>query len=109
MPVLILAFLLHAPFFQTGVSKDYCSLHGSVYVETERNNAHFLVFVEESEAFADMMVYKESNKLFADRPGLWHFVKTRNFADFTIFIVKDKGLAHFSIHYIEAQSFAGCN
>lgn len=106
---MILLFFLYLPFSQTGQTRDYCSLHGSVYVEKDRKNADFLAYVEESEAFADLIVYKESNKLFADRPGLWHFVDSRNFADFTIFFVKDKGLAHFSIHYTDAPSFAGCN
>lgn len=105
MSTLILLFLLNIASPQT---REYCSLHGSVYVEKDRQNAQYLVYVEESDAFADLAVYKETNKLFADRPGLWFFTNNRNFADFTVYFVKVKSHAHFSITYTDAVTFAGC-
>ncbi len=90
-------------------SIDICSLYGTVYVEKERTRADFLVFVEESEAFADLVVHNEDNLLFADKSGLWHITKNRGLANFTIFYVDDKYAAHFTIHFTDAATFAGCN
>jgi nuclear transport factor 2 (NTF2) superfamily protein len=90
-------------------NRDHCSLFGSVYVEKDRNRADYLVYVEESEAFAQLIVFKEQNRLFADKRGLWHFTGNRGLAKFTIYFVKDRHSAHFSIYYTDAATFAGCN
>jgi hypothetical protein len=94
---------------ENGFHRDYCSLFGSVYVEQDRNRADYLVYLEETEAFAQLVVYREKNRLFADKRGLWHFTNSRGLANFTIYFVKDRHLAHFSIHYTDAAIFAGCN
>ena len=86
----------------------YCQLHGAVYTETDPARAQYRVFVEESESFADVLVFKTANALFADKGGLWFITPTRAQANFTIWIVKDRSKADFSIHFIDTESFAGC-
>lgn len=87
---------------------DYCEIFGSVYVETIRNKAHYRVYIEKDETLANLSVYKQSIDLYADKPGNWHFVDNRAFADFTIFIETQKGSQDFTISYTETESFAGC-
>ena len=88
---------------------DYCKLKGSVYIEEFPAQADVLVYEESSEAFADMLIYEADNALFADKPGIWHFVDKKAFADFTIGFVDKKNQADFSIYFTSFESFAGCN
>jgi len=64
--------------------------------------------LEESESFADLLVFKASNTLFADKPGLWFFTETRAQAAVSILMVNDRSLADFSVHFVDTESFAGC-
>jgi len=89
-------------------SQDYCNIYGAIYVETDRRKADFLVFEQENEAFADILIYKESSRAFADRQGIWYFTKNRGMANFIICYVNDKSQAHFSAHFTDTESFAGC-
>lgn len=88
---------------------DFCKLFGSVYIEKSAKTADFRVFEEESEAFCDIRVFEVEHRLYADREGLWHFTDKKEFADFTIFYEPKKGLADFSVYFIDVESFAGCN
>ena len=87
---------------------DFCQVYGSVYVETIRTRAHFRVYIEKDETLANLSVFKQTIDLYADKPGNWHFVTNRAFADFTIFIEPQKGSHDFTISYTETESFAGC-
>lgn len=89
--------------------QDYCNVYGAVYVETDRRRADYLVFEEQNEAFADLLIFREASRAYADREGIWYFTKNRGMADVTIFYVKEKGQAHFSINFTDTESFAGCN
>lgn len=86
----------------------YCQLSGSVLEEKEPARAQFRVFREESESFADLVVFSAENALFADKPGKWHFTASRAQARFSIFWVKEKSQADFSVYITETESFAGC-
>ncbi len=88
---------------------DFCDLYGAVYITSAKTQANYKVYVEDSEAFADLLIFEEDNELFADEPGKWYFVKDQAFSDFTIYITTSKREADFTIHYTEAESFAGCN
>ena len=95
-----------APFGTIDASKIF----GSIYLETDprRRSYCFATIYEESEqAFADVLVYKEDSKLFADKSGVWYFTPTRDFADYVLFVAKDRGQADFSIHYTKVRSYAG--
>ncbi|OUJ73894.1 hypothetical protein BXP70_11635 [Hymenobacter crusticola] len=95
-----------APFGTIDASKIF----GSIYLETDprRKSYCFAVIYEEPEqAFADVLVYKEDSKLFADKAGVWYFTPTRDFADYALFVTKDRGQADFSIHYTKVRSYAG--
>ena len=106
----LLFFFLHpSEFQQIRVGIDYCKLRGSVYIEEFPAYADVLVFEESSEAFADMLIYESDNALFADKPGIWHFVDQKAFADFTIGFVDRKQHADISIYFTSFESFAGCN
>lgn len=91
------------------IQTDPCELYGVVYIETSKSQADYIVYEEESEAFANVLVFKQENKLFADASGLWHFTDDRTFADFTIYLTEKKNQAHFTVNYIDNESFAGCN
>jgi hypothetical protein len=86
----------------------WCQLKGAVFVDTNPARVQYRVFIEESESFADMLVFKASNTLFADKPGLWYFTDARAQAAFSILIVKERSQADFSIHFVDTESFAGC-
>lgn len=90
---------------------DFCRIYGSVYFERDprrQASAHFTVFEESEEAFANLVVYKEDNKLFADKPGLWYETKSRDFADYIIFISPNRNMADFGVHFTTVRGFAGC-
>lgn len=91
-----------------GQSQAYCQLKGPVFIETNAARAQFRVYLEESESFADLLVFKTTNALFADKPGLWFFTPSRAQASFSILLVKERSQADFSVHYIDTESFAGC-
>lgn len=105
----ILWLLSTITFFGLPNQTEPCKLYGTVYIESSKVNADYIVYEEESEAFANMLVFTQENRLFADAPGLWYITDDRTFADFTIYLTPKKNLAHFTIHYIENESFAGCN
>lgn len=108
--LLILSFFMPILPGISYVQPDYCNIYGTVYIEKENpKEANFRVFVEETEGMADVWVYKMEEKLFADKPGLWHITDKKAFADYIIYIDKNKYLADFSIYYIDVESFAGCN
>lgn len=86
----------------------YCQLKGPVFVESNPTRAQYRVYLEDSESFADVLIFKASNSLFADQPGLWFFTEARAQSVFSVLFVKDRSQADFSIHYIETESFAGC-
>jgi hypothetical protein len=86
----------------------WCQISGAVFIDTNPNRIQYRVFIEESESFADMLVFKASNTLFADKPGLWYFTNARAQATTGIMIVKERSLADFSIHFIDTETFAGC-
>jgi len=95
-----------APFGSVDASKIF----GSIYLETDphRRSYCFATIYEEPEpAFADVLVFKEESKLFADKSGVWYFTPTRDFADYVLFVTKDRGQADFSIHYTKVRSYAG--
>lgn len=87
---------------------NMCQLQGKVFEEKSRAYATYRVFVENDEGLADLVVFKENSAVYADKPGKWFFVKTRNFADFTIYVEESRSLADFTISYTEYESFAGC-
>jgi hypothetical protein len=107
--ICILAFLL---FFawnpKVQAQNAWCQLKGPVFVDTNPARIQYRVYIEESESFADMLVFKAQNVLFADAPGKWYFTPSRAEANIFIMIVKDRSQADFSIHFIETESFAGC-
>ena len=86
----------------------YCQLKGPVFVETDPARAQYRVFVDDSESFADLLVFRAANALFADKGGLWYFTQSRAQAVFSILFVKERAMADFSVHYIDTESFAGC-
>lgn len=88
--------------------KAWCQLKGPVFVDTNPSRIQYRVYVEESESFADVLVFKSPNLLFADAPGKWYFTSSRAEANTFIMIVKERSQADFSIHFIETESFAGC-
>ena len=90
---------------------DFCRIYGSVYFERDpryQASSHFTIFEESEEAFANLVVYKEDNKLFADQPGLWYETKSRDFADYIIFISPNRNKADFGVNFTTIRSFAGC-
>ena len=92
-------------------SLEPCRIYGAIYLERDPNRRGFCfgaVYEEPEEAFADVLVFPENNKLFADKAGLWYFTEARDFADYVLFVSKDRGVADFSIHYTKVRSFAGC-
>jgi len=106
---LIIAFLFCLFVFTESKSQPaHCQLKGAVFIEKDPARAHYKVYLEESESFADMLVFEASNALFADKPGNWYFTNARAQANIFIIFVKDRSIADFSIHYIETESFAGC-
>ena len=114
----MLSFLLAALFALAPAPKtapvgsyEPCKIYGAVYLETDpsrRSLCFGRVYVEPEEAFADVLVFSESNKLFADKAGLWYEAPNRDFADYVLFVTKDRGQADFAIHYTKIRSFAGC-
>jgi hypothetical protein len=95
-----------APFGTVDASKIF----GSIYLETDprrRSYCFAAIYEEPEQAFADVLVYKEDSKLFADKSGVWYFTPTRDFADYVLFVTKDRGQADFSIHYTKVRSYAG--
>lgn len=118
--VLLNLFLLFGPVSEAGAflpekpavsGIDFCRIYGSVYFERDprrQSSAHFTIFEETEEAFANLVVYKEDNKLFADQPGLWYETKSRDFADYIIFISPNRNMADFGVHFTTVRSFAGC-
>ena len=109
-PVFIfLVLVVHSANSQKiNVGIDYCQIKGSVYIEEFPADADILVYEEDSEAFADMLIYESDNALFADKPGIWHFVDQKAFADFTIGFVDVKNHANITIYFTSFESFAGC-
>lgn len=89
-------------------TSQICNLYGTVFIENNPNDAHFIVYVEETEGLADMLVYQEDNRLFADRKGIWFFTKNRGLSDFSVYFEREKNRADFTIFYTEVQTFAGC-
>jgi hypothetical protein len=92
-------------------SLEPCRIYGAIYLERDPNRRGFCfgaVYEEPEEAFADVLVFPENNKLFADKAGLWYFTEARDFADYVLFVSKDRSVADFSIHYTKVRSFAGC-
>lgn len=86
-----------------------CQVFGTIYIETQKNRAHYSVYLEEYESDADLIVCKQDNRLFADRPGLWYFVTDRSFADYTIYLESDDSYADFSVYYTDDVGSVGCN
>jgi len=86
----------------------WCQLKGAVFVDSNPSRVQYRVYLEESESFADLLVFKASNTLFADKPGLWYFTEARAQAAVSILMVKERSLADFSIHFVDTESFAGC-
>ena len=110
---LLSALLALAPAPPTAPAGSYepCKIYGAVYLETDpaRRSACFgRVYIEPEEAFADVLVFNEQNKLFADKAGLWYEAPNRDFADYVLFVTKERGQADFAIHYTKIRSFAGC-
>jgi hypothetical protein len=104
-----IGFLLAILFSQQAEAQmAWCQLKGAVYVDTNPSRVQYRVFIDDSESFADMLVFKASNTLFADKPGLWYFTEARAQAAVSILIVKDRSQADFSIHFVDTESFAGC-
>ncbi len=93
---------------QASAQKAWCQLKGPVFVDTNPSRIQYRVYLEESESFADVLVFKSPNLLFADAPGKWYFTPSRAEANTFIMIVKERSQADFSIHFIETESFAGC-
>lgn len=112
MQILILIFalsqLVNGWAKRSPSEPDYCSLSGSVFVETSAGLADYRVYIEDSEGLANMSVYKEDNRMFADKPGRWHFINSRGLADFKICYVETPGLADFTIYFTDTEAFAGC-
>ena len=103
--------LAPAPKTAPAGSLEPCKIYGSVYLETDPSRRGYCfgrVYIEPEEAFADVLVFNESNKLFADKPGLWCPAPNRDFADYVLFVSKDRGQADFAIHFTKIRSFAGC-
>ena len=71
--------------------------------------ADFVVYIEDSEYSADLVVFEQENAFYADRPGHWHFVQNKSFADSFVFFTKKRNMADFIIAFTETESFAGCN
>ena len=86
----------------------YCQLSGAFFVEKDIARAQYKVYLEASESFADLLVFQAQNSLFADKPGCWYLTTIRAQANYYIIFVKERALADFSIHYIDTESFAGC-
>ena len=96
-------------FAQQAVAQNgWCQLKGAVFVDSNPTRIQYRVYLEESESFADLLVFKASNTLFADKPGLWYFTDSRAQAVVSILMVKERSQADFSIHFVDAESFAGC-
>jgi hypothetical protein len=107
--ITVIGYCLTLLFSQNaGAQTAWCQLKGAVYVDSNPSRVQYRVFIDDSESFADMLVFKASNTLFADRPGLWYFTEARAQAAVSILIVKDRSLADFSIHFVDTESFAGC-
>lgn len=94
--------------FSLAQSDLHCRIMGNVYITQEKSQAQFSFYVEESEAFADLLVFWEDSRVFADRPGLWHRVESPALADFILFEEKERGYAHFRLHFTDLESIAGC-
>jgi hypothetical protein len=89
---------------------DPCKVYGKVYFEKSRSFTTYSVF-EESEdyaSYADVTVFKEDNKLFADQAGLWYVVDDPAFADYILYITRERSQADFTIAYTDKRSYAGC-
>lgn len=107
--VLILLTGIAAPIELTNAPPPrYCDLYGTVFVEEVAAFADYRVYVEDIESFANMVVYREEVESFADRPGFWFFTDVKAFADFTIAIEPNQGLADFTMAYTDFRSAAGC-
>lgn len=104
----IVGLFISALSFQIRAQPVYCQLKGPVFVEATAAKAQYRVYLEDSESFADLLVFKTANALFADKSGLWYLTPTRAQAAFTILFVKERSQADFSIHFIDTESFAGC-
>jgi hypothetical protein len=100
--------LFHFSWEKSKAQSAWCQLKGPVFVDTNPSRIQYRVYVEESESFADMLVFKAQNALFADAPGKWYFTPARAEANVFIMIVKERSQADFSIHFIDTESFAGC-
>jgi len=110
--IVIVIFLLmvgNSPFVFSGQQVEFCKLFGAVYIEKSAVDADFRVYEEESEAFCDIKIFEVESRIYADREGLWYFTDTKEFADFTVFFEPKRGLADFSVYFIDVESFAGCN
>jgi hypothetical protein len=105
---LIFLFFLFLISLKGNAQPAYCQLSGALFEEKDPARAQFRVFKEESETFADLIVFKAENALFADKPGKWHFTASRALARFSIFWVKERSQADFSVYITETESFAGC-
>jgi hypothetical protein len=106
---LLFFFMVGKMYAQIRTISNPCEVYGVVYVEKIRSRADFVVYVEQEDDFlASLRVFKEDNKLFANRAGMWCFVETQAFADFSIFLTEDRAMADFIISYTDREFMAGC-
>lgn len=98
--------------FTLGASKDAVrkaiakSLYGNIYLECSSNRADFTVCLV-SEGHADLKVWRAESERLADAPGRWHFVSSRNRADYSVYITESSGFADIWICYVDSRSHAG--
>lgn len=87
---------------------DFCQIYGGIYFVQDRAKANFSVYLEESETFANLKVYQQNNILFADRSGQWYITENKVQANYLVYIETKRSMADFTIHYVSAESYAGC-
>jgi hypothetical protein len=105
--LLILIASFSTPAFSQGMNA--CNVFGSIYIESDPQKANVYVYVDEQNDYPDLVVYKVDARLFADKPGFWHMVDTKNFADFKVYFTDRKAFADFTIRFTDTEFFAECN
>lgn len=85
-----------------------CDVYGKIYYTYSELDADYKVYFEKIDVLSDFVIYKEENELFATSSGIWHEVYDLRYADFKIFVVKDRYAADFSVFVTDIKASAGC-
>lgn len=106
-------FLVFAAVFSCGFVADDSrtaiaeKLYGDIRVVNHPGKADYKIFVTDSLGRAHLAVKIVDHSGKAYRSGLWHYVKTHGFEDYTVYFVDHPGKADISIFYTDSLGVAG--